>query len=186
MLGQLRRESDLAIAIVHSGLSGAASYDTTGVGGEHAAAALAGVSEPPDLVVVGHSHREMRDTVIGGVHFVQPRPFGGSVSVTHISLVRQAGRWRRVRVAAELVPTAGVSPSARINQRLASEQIDVTLPARPEPQGKIHPVTQVIEEITAWQSRPLERCYPVVIFDALRVHHEKLPPEFPAPVSRWF
>jgi putative transposase len=28
---------------------------------------------------------------------------------------------------------------------------------------------EVVEEITAWQSRPLERCYPVVIFDALRV-----------------
>jgi transposase-like protein len=28
---------------------------------------------------------------------------------------------------------------------------------------------EVLEEITAWQSRPLERCYPVVILDALRV-----------------
>lgn len=28
---------------------------------------------------------------------------------------------------------------------------------------------EVLEEITAWQSRPLERCYPVVVFDALRV-----------------
>jgi len=28
---------------------------------------------------------------------------------------------------------------------------------------------EVIEEVTAWQSRPLERCYPVVVFDALRV-----------------
>ena len=36
-----------------------------------------------------------------------------------------------------------------LNARLASEKIDVTLPARPSVQGKIHPVTQVIEEITA-------------------------------------
>jgi putative transposase len=28
---------------------------------------------------------------------------------------------------------------------------------------------EVLEEITAWQQRPLERCYPVVLFDALRV-----------------
>ena len=27
----------------------------------------------------------------------------------------------------------------------------------------------VLDEVTQWQSRPLERCYPVVIFDALRV-----------------
>jgi putative transposase len=28
---------------------------------------------------------------------------------------------------------------------------------------------EVVEEITAWQSRPLDSCYPVVVFDALRV-----------------
>src|SRR5829696_7045451 len=28
---------------------------------------------------------------------------------------------------------------------------------------------EVLEEVTAWQQRPLERCYPVVMFDALRV-----------------
>ena len=33
--------------------------------------------------------------------------------------------------------------------RLKTETVDVTLPSRPAPQGKIHPVTQVIEEITA-------------------------------------
>jgi len=36
-----------------------------------------------------------------------------------------------------------------LNTRLASEKIDVTLPAQPIQQGRIHPVTQVIEEITA-------------------------------------
>lgn len=38
---------------------------------------------------------------------------------------------------------------AELNARLAKETIDVTLPARQEATGKIHPVTQVIEEITA-------------------------------------
>jgi phenylalanyl-tRNA synthetase alpha chain len=36
-----------------------------------------------------------------------------------------------------------------LNSRLASERVDVTLPARPEPQGTIHPVSQVLDEITA-------------------------------------
>ncbi len=38
---------------------------------------------------------------------------------------------------------------AELNARLASEKIDVTLPAQHIPAGRIHPVTQVIEEITA-------------------------------------
>ncbi len=38
---------------------------------------------------------------------------------------------------------------AALNARLASERIDVTLPVRPEPQGTIHPVSQVLDEVTA-------------------------------------
>ena len=38
--------------------------------------------------------------------------------------------------------------AAELEETLKSEKIDVTLPARPVPQGRIHPVTQVIEEIT--------------------------------------
>jgi phenylalanyl-tRNA synthetase alpha chain len=39
--------------------------------------------------------------------------------------------------------------TAELNARLASEKIDVTLPAQSIPQGCIHPVTQVIDEMTA-------------------------------------
>jgi transposase-like protein len=29
---------------------------------------------------------------------------------------------------------------------------------------------EVLAEVTAWEQRPLESCYPVLIFDALRVN----------------
>src|SRR5690349_25088437 len=35
-----------------------------------------------------------------------------------------------------------------LNARLASERVDVTLPVRSEPQGTVHPVSQVLDEIT--------------------------------------
>ena len=38
---------------------------------------------------------------------------------------------------------------AALDARLASEKVDVTLPVKPEAQGKIHPVSQVTEEIVA-------------------------------------
>ena len=38
---------------------------------------------------------------------------------------------------------------AALDARLAGEKIDVTLPPRPEAQGSIHPISQVLEEITA-------------------------------------
>jgi 2',3'-cyclic-nucleotide 2'-phosphodiesterase (5'-nucleotidase family) len=115
----MRRESDVAVALVHSGMEGAASYDTSGVGDENTAASLSTLLVRPDLVIVGHSHREMRDSVIGGVHFVQPRPFAAGVSITHLDLIRQNDRWRLVRVRSELVTTERVTPSLRLTQRLA-------------------------------------------------------------------
>ncbi|MFI0396692.1 phenylalanine--tRNA ligase subunit alpha [Paracoccus jiaweipingae] len=38
---------------------------------------------------------------------------------------------------------------AALDARLASEWLDVTLPGRPRPAGTIHPVSQVMEEVTA-------------------------------------
>ena len=36
-----------------------------------------------------------------------------------------------------------------INEKLKNEKVDVTLPVRPDRQGKIHPVSQVIDEISS-------------------------------------
>jgi phenylalanyl-tRNA synthetase alpha chain len=38
---------------------------------------------------------------------------------------------------------------AELDRRLAAERIDATLPARPEQDGRIHPITQVIDELVA-------------------------------------
>lgn len=39
--------------------------------------------------------------------------------------------------------------TAELNRRLAGEKIDVTLPVRPEIQGRIHPVSKIYEEVVA-------------------------------------
>ena len=125
IMERMRRESDLTVVLAHSGMSGPASYDTSGVGDEHVAASLASMPERPDLVVVGHSHREIRDTVVGSVHFVQPKPYGTGVSITHVDLVRRDGRWRPSRIRAGLLSTAKIAPSARLTQRLAPARTSV-------------------------------------------------------------
>jgi phenylalanyl-tRNA synthetase alpha chain len=55
----------------------------------------------------------------------------------------------RDRVSDTLATKKSALGDAALNARLASERVDVTLPARPEPQGTIHPVSQVLDEITA-------------------------------------
>ncbi len=115
----MRRTSDLVVALSHSGIAGGSTYDTTGVGTEHATGTFASLPVRPDLVVVGHSHGEIRDSTIGGVRFVQPRPHAAAVAVVHVDLVRPPeGRWRVARMRSSLVPTRDVEPFAVLEQRL--------------------------------------------------------------------
>jgi 2',3'-cyclic-nucleotide 2'-phosphodiesterase (5'-nucleotidase family) len=114
--------ADLKVVLIHSGF-GESSYDTSGVGPENDAAALAAVNPKPDIVIVGHTHREIRDTVINGVHFVQPKNWVQSLSVVHVSLSRDsgaAGRWRVTNVHADLIPLTTIPELPRFTQRLTA------------------------------------------------------------------
>lgn len=57
----------------------------------------------------------------------------------------------RDRVAAALTARKTDLAEAALEARLASERVDVTLPVReaPEARGRIHPISQVIDEVTA-------------------------------------
>lgn len=118
---------DLKIVLVHSGMGPGSSYDTTGVGPENAAAAFADVAHRPDIVVVGHTHGEMRDSVVNGVHFVQPKPLAQSLSVVHVWFVRAdsargpggTGRWRVATIRADAIPLASTTESPSLANRLA-------------------------------------------------------------------
>ncbi len=57
----------------------------------------------------------------------------------------------RDRVTAALATARESLADAALNARLASERIDVSLPVResPEARGRLHPISQVIDEITA-------------------------------------
>ncbi len=121
----MRLDADLSVVLMHSGLERSSSYDTTGIGPENDAAMLAGLPDAPDLVIVGHTHRELRDSVIGKTHFTQPNFQAQSLSVTHILLERlPSGRWRVISVKPELVPLADVPPSQRIQAQLAGASDD--------------------------------------------------------------
>jgi 2',3'-cyclic-nucleotide 2'-phosphodiesterase/3'-nucleotidase/5'-nucleotidase len=118
-LAQLEREgANVKVVLLHAGLGGGSSYDTTGIGPENDAAALASVTPKPDVVIVGHSHREIRDTVINGVHFVQPKNWALSLSVVHVRLVQG----KVVSVRADLIPLGTTPELPRFARRLAAAQ----------------------------------------------------------------
>ena len=53
----------------------------------------------------------------------------------------------RAEVAAALEAKKGELESAALDAQLAHETIDLTLPATPAPQGSVHPVSQVMDEL---------------------------------------
>jgi 2',3'-cyclic-nucleotide 2'-phosphodiesterase / 3'-nucleotidase / 5'-nucleotidase len=121
VLRQVKANADFTVVLLHSGMDGASSYDTTGVGAEDVGVGFARGEVRPDLVVVGHSHGEMADSVINGVHFVQPKNHAQSLSVVQVNLVRGANGWRVTRIKGELVPLARVTPSVALERRLATD-----------------------------------------------------------------
>jgi len=98
----------VVIVVVHSGLNEPSSYDTvsTGVPSENVAARLAHEVPGIDLLVYGHSHKEMADTVIAGTLLMQPRNWAGSVAIAHLGIERHNGRWRVGSKRSTVVATA--------------------------------------------------------------------------------
>jgi 2',3'-cyclic-nucleotide 2'-phosphodiesterase/3'-nucleotidase len=120
-LAEARRSADVTIVLAHSGMRGPSAYDTTGVGGEHVAARLATMPDPPDLVVVGHSHAEMLDSLVSGVHFIQPRPYARTLAVAHVRLVRVGSGWRVASIRGERIPLDQAAPDPRVERRLQTD-----------------------------------------------------------------
>ncbi|MFN2563791.1 MAG: bifunctional UDP-sugar hydrolase/5'-nucleotidase [Gemmatimonadaceae bacterium] len=108
--------ADVVLVVLHSGLDEPASYDTvsTGLPGENVSARVAREVPGIDVIVYGHSHREMADTVIAGVLLMQPRNWATNAAVAHLRLEPVAGRWRVRSKRGQLIRAAGRAEHAAV------------------------------------------------------------------------
>ena len=67
-----------------------------------------------DLIVFGHTHREVADSRINGVLLTQPRNWATSVSLAHLFFEKADGRWRVADKKASLVQAAGHAEQAAV------------------------------------------------------------------------
>ncbi|HKV50001.1 MAG TPA: 5'-nucleotidase C-terminal domain-containing protein [Gemmatimonadaceae bacterium] len=98
--------ADVVVAALHSGLDEPSSYDTlaTHLASENVAARVAHEVAGIDLIVYGHSHREMADTTVNGVLMMQPKNWATSVGIAHLVLRRTGGaKWAVSRKWSSLV-----------------------------------------------------------------------------------
>lgn len=111
-----RAGADVVVAVVHAGLDGAATYDTvaTGLPSENVVRRIPYEVPGIDLVVYGHSHREMVDTVVNGVRLMQPRNYAASVGAVTLNLTRTNRRWTVTSSTGQSVKVAGHRESAAV------------------------------------------------------------------------
>ncbi|HEY3746075.1 MAG TPA: 5'-nucleotidase C-terminal domain-containing protein, partial [Gemmatimonadaceae bacterium] len=111
-----RAGADIIIVTVHSGLNEPSSYDTvtTGVPSENVAARIASEVSGIDLVLYGHSHKEVRGSTIGQTLLIQPKNWATSVDVAHLVVSRVGGAWRVTERRSDLVQAAGHAESPAV------------------------------------------------------------------------
>ncbi|MFN2603061.1 MAG: bifunctional UDP-sugar hydrolase/5'-nucleotidase [Gemmatimonadaceae bacterium] len=108
--------ANVVVVTVHSGLDEPASYDTvtTGLPSENVAARLAREVAGIDLIVYGHSHKEMRELRIGETLLTQPKNWATSVSIAHLRVVPNGGAWRVAESRADIVYVAGHTEQQKV------------------------------------------------------------------------
>jgi len=108
--------ADIVLVTVHSGLNEPSSYDTvtTGVPSENVAGRIAAEVPGIDLVLYGHSHKEMRGSTIGQTLLIQPKNWATSVDVAHLVVSRAGGGWKVSEKRSDLVQAAGHPENAAV------------------------------------------------------------------------
>lgn len=101
--------ADVVVVALHSGLDEPSSYDTVGtaIGSENVAARVAHEVPGIDVIVYGHSHKEMADTMIAGALLMQPKNWAQSVAIAHVGLERRNGRWHVTAKRSTIVQARG-------------------------------------------------------------------------------
>jgi 2',3'-cyclic-nucleotide 2'-phosphodiesterase/3'-nucleotidase len=104
-----RQTAEVVVVLLHSGLNEVATYDTvaTGLASENVAARVPREIDGINLVVYGHSHRELVDSTINGALLVQPRNWAASVALATLTLEKSKGRWQVVQHRGQSVRVAG-------------------------------------------------------------------------------
>jgi 2',3'-cyclic-nucleotide 2'-phosphodiesterase (5'-nucleotidase family) len=113
---ELERESDVQVAVVHSGLGPGSSYDeaATGVPPENAGRALAEALPGLEALFLGHSHRDIPSETVAGVLVTQAGRWGEALAVISLDLERAGDGWRVVDRSATTLSTEGVPPESSL------------------------------------------------------------------------
>lgn len=126
----VRQQADLVVVIAHSGIerdpkTGEAFADQ--MTGENAVWALAEQVPGIDVILFGHTHRELAEKIIGGALLVQPKNWGESLARVDVELEKSAGGgWQVASKHSALVPVTDATAADPDILRLAQKYHEAT------------------------------------------------------------
>jgi 2',3'-cyclic-nucleotide 2'-phosphodiesterase/3'-nucleotidase len=108
VIPKVRAKADLVVVISHSGLG----RDPADAPDENSMAQVAEQVPGIDVILFGHTHREVPEKILNGVLLSQPKFWGQSLSEVEIALERQAGGWRVTSKKSRIIPVTDAVPPA--------------------------------------------------------------------------
>jgi 2',3'-cyclic-nucleotide 2'-phosphodiesterase/3'-nucleotidase len=129
VIPEVRAESDLVVVIAHSGLGRDPAADPSSLpgappdesNGENAMAQLAAQVPGIDVILFGHTHREVPEKFINGVLLAQPKFWAQSLAEVEVALERQPTGWRVTSKTSRTISvTDAVPPAPAILQSAAA------------------------------------------------------------------
>jgi 2',3'-cyclic-nucleotide 2'-phosphodiesterase/3'-nucleotidase/5'-nucleotidase len=104
-----RGGADVVVVVAHAGLNPASGQDdeVPGVASENPMTTVAREVQGIDLIVFGHTHREVADSTINGVLMMQPRNWATSVGVASIRVEPDGRGWKVTNKRGAIVRAAG-------------------------------------------------------------------------------
>ena len=117
--------AEVTLLIVHAGLDGASSYDERQAPKEDNVAETIRRSSGLDVTVIGHTHQEIAESLVGTTLVMQPRNYVQSLAVAELRIVREGGRARVISKRGRVISMRGVAPAPPIVQALAASHAEV-------------------------------------------------------------
>jgi 2',3'-cyclic-nucleotide 2'-phosphodiesterase/3'-nucleotidase len=99
VIPEVRKQVDLVVVITHSGLGPDPATGAAGpadeIAGENTTLALAEQVPGIDVILFGHTHREVKQMMVNGALLVQAKNWGGSLAKVDVEMTRDPqGHWR--------------------------------------------------------------------------------------------
>jgi len=166
---KLRRKADVVVVLLHSGLGRDAetgAVEESSYPEEDRAWDLAEQVPGIDVILFGHSHRELPGKMVNGVLLVQPKNWAQSVAEVELLLVRRGKRWELKEKQSQLVPMdSSIEPDEAI--------LEITRAAHERTEQYLNTVVAKVDKDLSGRTGRLEDNALVELINRAQMHYGK-------------